>query len=466
MKLRALKLFVLIATTVLAGAAVASSGSASGSRDIVAAAAGYSHTCAVTPGGGLTCWGDNTSGQLGDGTTTNRLLAVDVAGLSSGVTAVTAGEAHTCALTSTGGVRCWGENSHGQLGNGTVASSSLPVDVCADAGCDQPLSAVASISAGKLHTCALTSAGGVKCWGYNEEGQLGDGTTTDSSTPVDVPSLEGGTAGVAAGAYHTCAVTVQGGATCWGRNTEGQIGDDRACGLLCFTPVDVVGLSSGVAVLAAGGLHTCALTTAGGVLCWGYNFTGQVGDGTNNNIRRAPVHVSGLGSGITFIAANGMFHGHTCALSALGALKCWGDNAGGQLGDGTTTDGLVPIDVAGLNSGVLGVAPGSRHTCAIVAPATLTCWGDNTHGQLGDGTTIARLTPTDGGGQRARAGDANCDSAVNSIDAVFILQLVAGLIRSLPCPANGDVNHDDTVNAIDATLVLQCTAGLLDCAAV
>jgi alpha-tubulin suppressor-like RCC1 family protein len=283
---------------------------------------------------------------------------------------------------------------------------------------------------------------------------------------VDVPGLESGAAGVAAGAYHTCAVTVQGAVTCWGSNTEGQIGDDRGCGLVCVTPVDVVGLSSGVAVLAAGGYHTCALTTAGGVLCWGYNFTGQVGDGTNNNIRRAPVHVSGLESGITFIAANGTFHGHTCALTASGALTCWGDNAAGQLGDGTTTDGLVPVDVAGLSSGVVGVAPGNKHTCAIVAPATLTCWGDNAYGQLGDGTTIARLTATDGGGQKARAGDANCDSAVNSIDAALILQLVAGLIRSLPCPANGDVNHDDTVNAIDSALVLQCTAGLLDCAAV
>jgi alpha-tubulin suppressor-like RCC1 family protein len=207
---------------------------------VAAVAAGYYHTCALTTAGGLKCWGWNVYGQLGDGTTTNRTAPVDVVGLTSGVAAVAPGYEHTCALTTAGNLKCWGNSGSGQLGDGTTTNRTAPVDVVG------LTSGVAAVAAGYYHSCALTTTGGVKCWGYNGYGELGDGTTTDRTTPVGVVGLTSGVAAVAAGRYHTCAVRT-GNLKCWGNNV-GQLGDGTQTDR--WTPVDVTGFAPAVGGLA------------------------------------------------------------------------------------------------------------------------------------------------------------------------------------------------------------------------
>jgi len=324
------------------------------------------HTCALLNTGGVKCWGYNEKGQLGDGTNAPKSTPVDVTGLTSGVSAISAGGGHTCALLNTGYVKCWGDNSYGQLGNGTIISSNTPVYVSG------LTSGVSAISAGGNHTCALLNTGGVKCWGLNSSGQLGDGTTTQRNTPVDVSGLSSGVSAISAGGNHTCALLNTGGIKCWGT-----------------TPVDVTGLSSGVSAISAGWAHTCALLNTGGIKCWGSNGAGQLGDGTTTD-RSTPVDVIDLTSGVSAISAGGF---HTCALLNTGGVKCWGYNIRGQLGDGTTTQRTTPVDVTGLSSGVSAISAGGFHTCALLNTGGVKCWGYNNYGQLGDGTGTNRLTP-------------------------------------------------------------------------
>jgi len=326
-----------------------------------ALAAGGAHICALLQTGTVQCWGRNFAGQLGDGTSGgSRATPVAVRGLS-GVTVLVAGSAHTCALLQTGTVQCWGLNDNGQLGDGTTANRATPVAV-------RGLSGVTALAAGGAHTCALLQTGTVQCWGSNFSGQLGDGTTTDRLTPAVVSGLSGVTA-LAAGWDHTCAVLQTGTVQCWGSNFSGQLGDGTTTDRL--TPVAVSGLS-GVTALAAGGAHTCALLQTGTVQCWGRNESGQLGDGTTAN-RVTPVAVSGL-SGATALAVGGA---HTCALLPTGTAQCWGRNESGRLGNGTSGGfRATPVVVSGL-SGATALAAGGAHTCALLQTGTAQCWGEN-----------------------------------------------------------------------------------------
>jgi alpha-tubulin suppressor-like RCC1 family protein len=345
--------------------------------------AGDAYTCALTAAGGAKCWGNNADGQLGDGSIDHRLTPVEVSGLVSGVSAISADNFHTCAVTASGGAKCWGDNRDGQLGDGTTTPRFTPTSVSGLG------SGVQAIVAGIDHTCALTSAGGVKCWGSNGDGQLGDGTTSQRLTPVDVSGLTAGVSGIATGNRMSCAVTSAGVAKCWGANDLGQLGDGTTTPRL--TPVDVSGLTSGAAAIASVKDHTCVLTTAGGMKCWGLNFNGEVGDGTTT-LRMTPVDVSGLTSGVAAMAVG---FEHTCALTTSGGMKCWGLNNDGQLGDGTRVPRSTPVDVFGLSAGVAAIAPGYFHSCALTNAGAIKCWGANDRGELGDGTATGRLTPVD-----------------------------------------------------------------------
>jgi len=347
---------------------------------VVSITAGHDHTCAVTGSGGALCWGYNGYGQLGDGTYAQRLTPVPVLGLDSGVVALAAGWQHTCAVTDAGPL-CWGDNWAGQVGDGTALWRAIPAAV-------PGLGAGAlSLTAGWTHTCTLTGLGGVACWGSNPHSELGDDMAVRRGTPLPVLGLESGVKAIGSGWYHACAVTGAGAAWCWGGNWNGALGNGTYS--QSSTPVPVTGLGSGAEAIVGGSYHTCALVSDGGVLCWGANGYGQLGDGTKT-MRSTPAPVSGLDSGMAAVAAGG---NHNCALTASGGAVCWGSNSTGQLGGGTTTDSPVPIAALGLESGVTTLALGSSHTCALTGAGGVWCWGYNGYGQLGDGTTTWRYSP-------------------------------------------------------------------------
>ncbi len=353
---------------------------------VSAIAAGEDHTCALTVGGGVKCWGNNGSGQLGNGTTVVSNVPVPVSGLESGVSAIAASENHTCALMTAGGVQCWGFNLYGQLGDDSITNRTAPVPVSGLA------SAVSAISVGGNNTCALTTSGAVKCWGSNDVGQLGNGTTTDSAVPVPVNGLASGVNAIAVGVNHTCVLTTTGGVKCWGDNSSGQLGDNSTTQR--NTPVQVSGMESDMGAIALGVNHTCALTPTGGMTCWGNNSFGQLGNDAIDSNSLTPTPVSGLASGLSAIAT-GAFH--TCALTTSAEVKCWGNNTLGQLGNGTKNNSPfpTPADVVGLAGGVSAISGGQADTCALMAGGGVKCWGANVVGQLGDGTSTDRAIPVD-----------------------------------------------------------------------
>jgi alpha-tubulin suppressor-like RCC1 family protein len=358
-----------------------------------AVSAGDHRTCGVTAAGIAACWGNNVLGGLGDGSATDQSSPVLVAG-GPRLAMVTAagGEQfepgdHVCGVTTAGAAYCWGLNSFGQLGDRTTAG---PEQCMAGIPCSPtPVPVLGGLvftmaSANHLHTCAVTSQGAAYCWGFQRGGELGNGIAGTFPIPV---AVGGGVAfaSVTAGHYHTCGLTTDGAAYCWGLNANGEIGDGSAYSQ--DVPVRVAGGLS-FTELSAGYYHTCAVTATGAAYCWGFNGNGELGDGTMAD-RSTPALVSG---GLSFSAVSAGTY-HTCGLTAGGAAYCWGFNGNGELGDGTNTNRSTPAPVAGSIS-FLGISSGNSHTCGLTAAGAANCWGDNSTGQLGDGTTTNRLTPT------------------------------------------------------------------------
>lgn len=358
------------------------------SGDVTAIAAGADHACAAA-GGSVLCWGRDEYGQLGDGgISPYRSTSLAIAQPFT-LGAVSAGKAHGCGRTSSGSVQCWGWNRDGQLGDGSHGYAGLPVDVTglwSSSGIE-----IASVTAGDLYSCALADNGEVRCWGNNGAGQLGNGTYVTSPVPTSVINL-GNAIRIDAGYAHTCAVLDTGRAKCWGLNGQGQLGDGTHTGSPAPSADVIIGGGSfplpltGVSAMSAGYAHSCAIAN-GRLYCWGYNFYGQLGNGSENNSQVAAlvVGIDPPSDQVSMVSAGG---NHTCAV-VDGGVRCWGFNYYGQLGNGGSDDSSIPVAVSGISSGATAVSAGYEHTCAVV-DGGVQCWGSGGQGQLGNGTFAFR----------------------------------------------------------------------------
>jgi alpha-tubulin suppressor-like RCC1 family protein len=394
---------------------------------VIDVAAGGAHTCALLAPGTVKCWGDNASGQLGYGDTFNRgdvagqmgaaLPAVQL-GTGRSAIAIAAGNAHTCALLDNGSVKCWGENSSGQLGQGDTADRG---DALAELGDNLPAvdlgtgRTATAITAAAGHSCALLDNGTVKCWGQNGTGQLGQGhTQTEGNGPGEMGdslltvTLLANAVAISAGELHTCALLAGGGVTCWGQNVLGQLGQGNANNL-GDAPADVLdaidlGTGRTATAVAAAGYHSCAVLDDATAKCWGANASGQLGQGDaatrgdGAGEMGDALDAIDLGTGRTATAIGAGLE-HSCAVLDDGSAKCWGENGVGQLGlddasdrgnaVGEMGDALDPIDV-GTGRRAVRVEGGAEHTCTLLDTAALRCWGANAEGQLGQGDTDTR----------------------------------------------------------------------------
>ena len=389
-------------------------------------AAGDDHNCALTNSGTVKCWGRGAFGILGNGQTSNSLIPVDVHSSStdssplSGITQIAAGSIHTCALTDDGEVKCWGNGTSGQLGNGANSISKTPVSVCerAKTGAETicpPLSSVAAITALGSTTCALTDSNTVKCWGSGTNGDLGNGADSSRNIPVDVHTSSTDTAALSgiAAISGTCALTNDGNVKCWGWGDSGLLGNGGTTD--SNTPVDVcqrakTGVETTCPALAdissisSGGYHRCALTDSGPIKCWGRGSDGRLGNGATTATNSYPVNVrtsSGNSDDLSGVSQISLGNSHSCVVMDDSSIKCWGEGANGRLGNGATTDQSSPVDVhtsadnSDALSDIASVSGGGNYTCALTLDGTVKCWGEGNSGELGNGATTDSSTPVD-----------------------------------------------------------------------
>ena len=337
--------------------------------------AGDNHTCALLASGFVQCWG---SGELGDGSRIGSLTPVTVAGIST-ATAISAGYKHTCALLADGTVRCWGENDYGATARTDyqLETMYLPNNV-------PGISTAISISAGENHTCATLADGKVKCWGLNNFGQLGQGTTGGSSAaPVFVTGMASAIS-VSAGSSHTCAVLANGSVQCWGQG--GRLGTILAS--TSATPVEVSGIGNARSV-SAGADHTCALLSTGAVKCWGRNDFSQLGN-NRTTPSNTPVDVLGLSP---FVGARSISvgDGYACAILGNASVSCWGKNIWGNLGNNSEVNSPALVEVSGISA--TAISARTKHTCSVSSSGVVGCWGYGQSGQLGDGSRASSPRP-------------------------------------------------------------------------
>ena len=375
---------------------------------------GSYHTCALEASGNIKCWGRGDSGQLGNDKKSHTSYPVTVIDGNGSTTAlakivqVESGNSHTCALTTSGNVKCWGHISDGRLGYdmGTeyIPQSQRykdhPINVVFKDG--TLLSGVAQISIGNSHSCALTTAGNVKCWGRGAYGRLGNDGTSSQNHPVSVVDKDGGTTAlsgavqVETGYYHTCALMSSGNVKCWGYGGQGQLGNNGTSN--SDHPTGVVdgnnsnNLLSNISQISTGNYHSCALTASGNVKCWGDGTNGRLGNNLYDD-RSYPVDVitgndNTLLSDIIQISAGGTF---TCALTNSGNVKCWGQGLEGRLGNNSSHNSPIPVTVMDDNnsnkplSNVIQISSAYSHSCALTSSGNIKCWGRNNYGQLGLG---------------------------------------------------------------------------------
>lgn len=344
--------------------------------------AGGWHSLVICTDSTVKTFGENATGELGNGSTTDSNTPVTAIGLSSMVSVSGGGdqlEAHSLALKSNGTVWSWGSNIYGGLGNGTLTSTTTPGQVIL-------LTNAIAASAGGWHSVALKNDGTVWTWGWNIDGQLGDGTTTDKLIPFQVPGLTGITA-ISAGTYHVLALKNDGTVWAWGDNISGQIGDNSTTDRT--TPVQVSGLS-GIVKVSAGRFFSLAVKDDGTVWTWGENLYGQLGNGTTTD-SHVPVQVSGLTGVTSAIVTTGAFH--CIAVKNDNTVWAWGRNTYGNLGDNTTTHRSSPVQMTGV-SDVKSLGAGTNFSLIAKTDGTFWGCGRNLSGQLGDGTFLQRNLAT------------------------------------------------------------------------
>jgi alpha-tubulin suppressor-like RCC1 family protein len=399
---------------------------------------GTQHTCARKPDGSIWCWGSNFYGEVGDGTSTYRLVPVQTM-LGASAFAVSGGSDGSCALIADGSVQCWGADDY-DLGFVVHATNLLPYQI--------PLGVSASLVSGPTintyivgdvafttyHTCIRGTDGSLWCWGHNPFGELGDGTTVDAlDHAVHVTALGNSVVSVATGAGYTCITKTDRSLWCVGMNSYGTLGDGTNMNRQGFVAVSSLG--STVSSVSAGYNHTCATKTDGTLWCWGDNSLGEIGDGTTTN-RWTPVAVPTLGTSVAQVSVGLGFH--TCARKSDGTVWCWGSNELGNLGIGTYTSTdyrTSPVQVMGLAPSVVEISAGEYHTCARQPDDSLWCWGRNGDGQLGDGTggftgINVRASPVQVVGfGAATAAVPTSGPGTEAVLAIALLVLACGLMR-------------------------------------